>query len=220
MTPKIVWIVSVVLGVLVALTSFWISAFFLRLSGHRDLRSRALALSTSAWIVVYAVAIYLSSASPPTVWILIVAAALFLVSLVLQWGAVRAHGKKPPAFAFVESAPSSFVRSGPYRLIRHPLYTAYISALVGGALLAKDHWYWLLLSIPWLGYFYYTAAKGEERSFRETPFAEEYEAYRAGTGMFLPKPWLLFNGFRRVQVKKGITKNRKDENTKRNRSAE
>lgn len=190
MTPKIAWIACLVLAVLVVITSFWISAFFLRLSGDRDLRSRALALSTTSWIAVYAVAIYFSSPSPPAV--LIVAAVLFLVSLVLQWGAVRAHGKKPPAFAFIEKAPSSFVQSGPYRLIRHPLYSAYLAALVGGALIASDYWYWLLLSIPWLGYFYYTAAKGEERSFRDTPFADEYEAYRARTGMFLPKPWLLF----------------------------
>jgi protein-S-isoprenylcysteine O-methyltransferase Ste14 len=192
MTPKALWIVCLVLGALVVITSIWISACFLRLGGQRDLRSRLLATSTTLWIIVYGVAIYFSSRPPPGV--LYAVSILFLASSILQWGAVRAHGKQPPAFAFVEKAPVSFVRSGPYALIRHPLYTAYLLALVGGALLAADYWCWLLVSVPWLGYFYYTAAAGEERSFRDSPFAQEYEAYRAGTGMFLPKPWLLLRG--------------------------
>jgi len=191
MTPKALWIVCLVLGAVVVVTSIWISACFLRLGSQRDSRSRFLAASTTTWIIVYGAAIYFSSSLPPPA-VLYAVGGLFFLSLILQWGAVRAHGKQPPAFAFVEQAPVSFVRSGPYALIRHPLYTAYLLALVGGALLAADYWGWLLISIPWLGYFYYTAAREEERSFGNSPFAEEYEAYRAGTGMFLPKPWLLF----------------------------
>lgn len=192
MSPDSVWYLSIVLGGSVVLTSVWISTFFLRLGGSRDLRSRALAASTTCWIGAYGAAIYFSSRPP--VWATGTACLLFALSLLLQWGAVHAHGRTPPAFAFLESAPRSFVSWGPYRLIRHPLYSAYLLALVGGALLAADSWYWLVLSIPWLGAFYYIAARGEEASFRDSPFAREYEAYRAATGMFLPKPWLLFSG--------------------------
>lgn len=192
MTLKAVWIVCLVAAALVVITSAWISAFYLRLGGARGRRRRILATSTTFWIGIYGVAIGYCGfqARYSSIGLLLVAIALFLLSLLLQWGAVAAHGKNRPAFAFVEQPPESFVRTGPYRWVRHPLYSAYLLALAAGPLAAHGLWphnLWLLVSIPWLGSFYYAAAAAEERSFRDTPFADEYAAYQAATGMFLPK---------------------------------
>ncbi|HEU4333792.1 MAG TPA: isoprenylcysteine carboxylmethyltransferase family protein [Candidatus Eisenbacteria bacterium] len=77
------------------------------------------------------------------------------------------------------------VTHGPYRWVRHPLYTAGLALLACLSLIAAN---WLLLGM--------TAVAGvaiagavvplEERALLAA-FGAEYEAYRARTGRFLPR---------------------------------
>jgi protein-S-isoprenylcysteine O-methyltransferase Ste14 len=69
-------------------------------------------------------------------------------------------------------------------LVRHPIYTAYLVAFL--ALTCLSTVPVALLAVLWLGYLYRWAAGEEERSFRDTPYAAEYETYCADTGMFFP----------------------------------
>lgn len=75
------------------------------------------------------------------------------------------------------------IRSGPYRRVRHPIYTGVLLAVAGTAL-AIGEWRGLL-ALLLQGTSYLIKAKREERilaaSFRE-PFAE----YKRETGFFLP----------------------------------
>jgi len=74
------------------------------------------------------------------------------------------------------------VRSGPYRLIRHPIYTGIVAAGAGTAIALN--WHWLILVGLVAGYFVH-AARVEER-YLQHEFPETYPAYQHSTKMLLP----------------------------------
>jgi protein-S-isoprenylcysteine O-methyltransferase Ste14 len=75
--------------------------------------------------------------------------------------------------------------AGPYRLVRHPIYAAYLLAWCAGAAIAGQPW--LLAPVLGMGLFYVSAARQEETSFLASAFAIPYSEYRRRTGMFVPK---------------------------------
>jgi len=109
----------------------------------------------------------------------------YLLANLLFWLALSAHGKTRPAFAFVPTAPSSFTYTGPYRFVRHPIYTAYLLAWLAGPLLTGN--LWLLATFGWMWFLYYRAAAQEENIFSTSSYAFEYKEYKKQTGMFLPR---------------------------------
>jgi protein-S-isoprenylcysteine O-methyltransferase Ste14 len=189
----VLWIVNLVLVGAVLVSFAWGSYSFLRFARVRELRKLLMAVSVYSWLAVYCVVIVL--APQQTVWLLAVGTGLLALSLYFFWGAVVAYRNRRPAFAFIKTTPDSFVSRGPYRLVRHPIYTSYLLAFLGGACLSTKPL--LLISIVWLGSFYYVAAREEERSFQDSPFAEDYGVYRRATGMFLPRLRTLVFPFRR-----------------------
>ena len=104
----------------------------------------------------------------------VVAAAFFL-------GSKAALGREySPCFdAFM---PGELVERGPYRLIRHPIYTANIALLLALAVAADTGW--LVVNAIVLTVFYREAAIREERELAEAWPA--YRDYAARTGRFLP----------------------------------
>jgi len=76
------------------------------------------------------------------------------------------------------------VTSGPYALVRHPIYTGLILAMIGSAL--DINILWLLLLIPVGAYFIYSARR--EESAMSLLFPQQYAGYRARTGMLIPCP--------------------------------
>jgi protein-S-isoprenylcysteine O-methyltransferase Ste14 len=117
--------------------------------------------------------------------------AVYALANGLFWWALAAHGKAHPAFAFIRVAPASLTTAGPYRLVRHPIYSAYLLAWCAAAIISAQAW--LLVAVVWMGLFYVSAACQEERTFRTGCMAESYHAYRRRTGMFLPKITALFS---------------------------
>jgi hypothetical protein len=91
------------------------------------------------------------------------------------------------------------VTHGPYRLVRHPFYVAYTIAWLAGSVIVDKPW--LLVSAGLCLWIYYRAARFEEASFQQTPFALSYERYAQEVGMFLPRipswsvlrQWLIEN---------------------------
>ena len=77
-----------------------------------------------------------------------------------------------------------FVDSGPYRWIRHPIYTAFIINYVGGGLLAGS---WVLTFVPVLlyGVLVVLRVKNEEQAMLEQ-FGQVYADYMQRTSRFLP----------------------------------
>ncbi len=83
-----------------------------------------------------------------------------------------------------KSRGNSFVNKGPYRLIRHPIYSTIIYSFTG--LLAMGLYSWtLLVSVVPLTMFWSWLVRIEEQEMLEL-FQDEYRAYMERTGQFLP----------------------------------
>jgi protein-S-isoprenylcysteine O-methyltransferase Ste14 len=76
------------------------------------------------------------------------------------------------------------IRAGPYRRVRHPIYTGMLLAMGGTALVLGELRGLLAFAIT-LAAFYSKARKEEVWLRRE--FGEKFEAHTKQTGMFLPK---------------------------------
>ncbi|HYT22488.1 MAG TPA: isoprenylcysteine carboxylmethyltransferase family protein [Candidatus Polarisedimenticolia bacterium] len=76
------------------------------------------------------------------------------------------------------------IRSGPYRNIRHPIYTGILLALFGTVVATGEVRGLLAVAIAWLS-FYWKARR--EESFLSQEFGEKFAAHAKQTGMFLPK---------------------------------
>ena len=76
------------------------------------------------------------------------------------------------------------VTSGPYRLVRHPIYSGILVAGVGTALGLGLSWLWLTVVVLAGIYFVYSATV-EERYLTEQ-FPDTYPAYQRSTKRLLP----------------------------------
>jgi protein-S-isoprenylcysteine O-methyltransferase Ste14 len=175
-------------AVLSAACSTWVSfavcmRYYFRHAHHKQPAkiwlSRCALLCTFAQL---AALFWVGNAGPVLAWC---GVAGFAVAQGLYWWALATHGRRRPAFAFVPVAPASLVQSGPYRLVRHPIYTSYLLTWLAGAAAAGQPW--LLLAVPLMGTLYYRAAREEEQSFLAGPLAEQYREYHRQTGMFVPR---------------------------------
>jgi protein-S-isoprenylcysteine O-methyltransferase Ste14 len=76
------------------------------------------------------------------------------------------------------------IRTGPYRSIRHPIYTGILLALLGTAMQIGQLRGFAALLVSWVS-FYFKARR--EESFLTDEFGEEFAAHARRTGMFLPR---------------------------------
>jgi len=74
------------------------------------------------------------------------------------------------------------VTSGPYRRVRHPIYSGIVFAMIGTAVAVSL--YWLILAALFGAYFAYSA-RVEERYLVER-FPEAYPAYQRTSKMLIP----------------------------------
>ena len=74
------------------------------------------------------------------------------------------------------------VTSGPYRLVRHPIYTGILIAGIGTAVALS--WVWLV-AVGLAGVYFVYSATVEERNMIEQ-FPDVYAGYRRSTKMFVP----------------------------------
>jgi protein-S-isoprenylcysteine O-methyltransferase Ste14 len=91
-----------------------------------------------------------------------------------NWGLPMSHKEQP-----------ELVTSGPYAVIRHPIYTGLILGMLGSAIGVSVFWAPLLVLVG--GYFIYSARR--EETVMLQLFPEQYAAYMARTGMFAPCPF-------------------------------
>lgn len=78
------------------------------------------------------------------------------------------------------------VTTGPYRVVRHPLYASLIWMMVGGAFV-YGNLAGLLLTLGVFVPMMYVRAKKEDALLAEA-FGEQHAAYRRRTGMLFPRP--------------------------------
>jgi protein-S-isoprenylcysteine O-methyltransferase Ste14 len=81
-----------------------------------------------------------------------------------------------------QKAEPELVTSGPYRWVRHPIYTGILAGLLGTAL--ATNLIGLIIVAVLGGYFYYSASVEEQNLIATFPTA--YPAYRSSTKMLIP----------------------------------
>jgi len=85
---------------------------------------------------------------------------------------------------FVEAPPTGeLITGGPYRWVRHPMYTAFLVYNTGLFVLTSN-WFSLpvLVAFTWM----YLHRKPREEALMVEQFGEEYVAYAAGAGAIVP----------------------------------
>jgi protein-S-isoprenylcysteine O-methyltransferase Ste14 len=116
-----------------------------------------------------------------------VTVALYTFALLLFWSAFVVTRLRRLDFAFSTKEPDWLEMCGPYRLIRHPFYAAYLLGWLAPLIYSGA---WISATIFGLmTLLYVRAALVEERLFSRSAFANEYTAYRQNTARFVP--WLL-----------------------------
>jgi protein-S-isoprenylcysteine O-methyltransferase Ste14 len=125
---------------------------------------------------------------PESAWHSAAGTLTFAGALVLFLAAAGATRPRRLTPVFSRDVPRHVVRTGPYRLVRHPFYAAYLLTYLAGLVVTGLPV--LLVVLVAMGTLYATAARREEQKFRHSALAEQYRDYAARTGMFWPAgPW-------------------------------
>lgn len=97
---------------------------------------------------------------------------------------LRSRAELGPAWSLVPKADQGFVTTGPYRLVRHPIYLG-LALLSAGQALAFGSWPALLIVVFGVVPTFAWRALAEEKLLSRT-LGERYATYRLGTKMILP----------------------------------
>jgi len=78
----------------------------------------------------------------------------------------------------------ALVTRGPYRWIRHPMYTALMLSFIGLSLVSAV---WPLMVLVFLSILFFYRVVSREETMMVEQFGDEYRAYMKRTGRFLPR---------------------------------
>ena len=113
------------------------------------------------------------------------AVAAATASLALIAGSMRSHRRRPALWHQDDDEPSEIVQRGPYRYVRHPLYTAYLATLLA-AVLAVPHPL-VIATAVYGAVMLHVTSRREERRLLRSSFGADYAAYMRRAGRFLPR---------------------------------
>ncbi|HTJ45280.1 MAG TPA: isoprenylcysteine carboxylmethyltransferase family protein [Kofleriaceae bacterium] len=115
----------------------------------------------------------------------LIAVPLIAASIAMVAATIAVHKVPLALWHQADDAPVSIVTYGPYRYVRHPFYVSFILLLVGTALLTREAIGLgaLAAGITVLGW----TARREEQRLLASSFGDEYAAYLARTGRFVPR---------------------------------
>ena len=107
--------------------------------------------------------------------------ALFVIGLALAIWA-RLYLGKNWGMPMSEKVDPELVTTGPYRLIRHPIYAGIILAMIGTAIAVSLYW---LAAVVVIGSYFTYSAFVEERIMART-FPDSYPAYKRSSKRLIP----------------------------------
>lgn len=108
--------------------------------------------------------------------------AIHLASMLLALWARRHLGRNWSG-AITVKVDHQLIRTGPYRLVRHPIYSAMLGMFVGTALVSGE-WH-ALLGLGLIAFAYWRKIRLEEERLRAA-FGADYDAYRSRTRALIP----------------------------------
>ena len=115
----------------------------------------------------------------PALWGIGLAVFLFGLGLAV-WA--RLYLGRNWGMPMTEKAEPELVRTGPYRYVRHPIYSGILLGMAGTAVAVSV--YWLIAVVVLGGYFIYSAFIEERNMTRLLPDA--YPEYKRSTKMLIP----------------------------------
>lgn len=111
--------------------------------------------------------------------------ALLLAGGIALLGSAHHHLGKSFHSLVVSKENQVLVDTGPYRWIRHPIYTAYLMNYIGGGLLSSN---WVLTVVPVAMYAILVGIRmGKEEEVVRERFGQAYDEYMSRTGRLLPR---------------------------------
>ena len=138
------------------------------------------ALQAIGYTVLWQGSFWIRSPAP---WQTYLSALLLVAACALSWMSAITLGKQFRVDAGI-IAGHRLVRSGPYRIVRHPIYTSMLALLLGtGVLIAP--WYLLLAGV--VVFLAGTAIRIRvEDALLEARFGDEFRQYRGSVKGFIP----------------------------------
>ena len=162
---------------------YWLVAAFsmrrARLAWPRGLRIRALILVAA--IVLARFGAFRGHGVNTDPWLAGLGLAFFAMGLGFAIWA-RIHIGRNWGTPMMEKSEPELVVSGPYRLVRHPIYSGILVAGIGTALALS--WWWLS-AVVLAGVYFLYSARVEERYLTDE-FPDTYPTYKRSTKMLLP----------------------------------
>lgn len=163
---------------------YWLAAALSMGSRGRVPWSRELRIRLAIIVVVFVLARVGAFRDPgrnEQPWRSVMGLALLVVGLGFAVWA-RVHIGRNWGMPMTEKEQPELVRSGPYRFVRHPIYSGIVLAVVGTATAVA--WIWLVAAAIAFGYFLYSASAEERYLTMQLP--EAYPAYQRSTKMLIP----------------------------------
>ncbi len=120
----------------------------------------------------------MTTASP---WLQGIGLAVFVAGLALAVWA-RVYLGRNWGMPMSQKADPELVTTGPYRSVRHPIYTGIILAMIGTTIAVSLYW---LVAVILIGAYFIYSATVEERLMART-FPDTYPAYKQLTKMLIP----------------------------------
>jgi protein-S-isoprenylcysteine O-methyltransferase Ste14 len=114
-------------------------------------------------------------------WVLGAGLVIFVLGLALAVWA-RVYLGRNWGMPMSQKADPELVTTGPYRKIRHPIYSGIILGVIGTAIAINP--YWLIAAVIFGAYFLYSAVV-EERTMAKL-FPADYPPYKRATKMLIP----------------------------------
>jgi protein-S-isoprenylcysteine O-methyltransferase Ste14 len=166
--------------------AFWfywlVAAFFTkrsRVSWSRELRIRALIVVIA--ILLVRLGAFRGHGVHTDPWREALGLVLFGLGLAFAIWA-RVHIGRNWGTPMTQKDEPELVTSGPYRLVRHPIYSGILLANIGTAVALS--WWWLIPGALAGIYFIYSATV--EEGYLAEQFPDSYPAYRRSTKMLVP----------------------------------
>jgi protein-S-isoprenylcysteine O-methyltransferase Ste14 len=114
-------------------------------------------------------------------WLQAVGTAVFVLGLALAVWA-RVYIGRNWGMPMTRKADPELVTTGPYKSVRHPIYSGIILAMIGTTLAVSVYW---LAAVVIMGVYFSVSAVTEERYMAEQ-FPSTYPPYKRSTKMLIP----------------------------------
>lgn len=162
---------------------YWVAAAFStkrgRVSWSRELRIRAVIVVVA--ILLARVGAFRGHDSHSDAWRAALGLVLFALGLCFAVWA-RLHIGRNWGMPMTRKDEPALVTSGPYRLVRHPIYSGLLVAGIGTAVALG----WLWLPVVVLAGIYFLYSAGVEERYLAEQFPDTYPTYRRSTKMLVP----------------------------------